>query len=338
MTDEMTAENMEKNDLIKEDEIRKKIHTIRGFQVMLDADIASFFGVTTGNLNKAMKRNIERFPDEFCFQLTEEELSRFQTGIPMQRNGIRGGRTYLPYAYTEQGVAMLTSCLHTPKAIAASVRIINTFVEMSHYLRQSRQLMPSHQLYLISQRQDAIEADFRQLKEMVEEDLLRKDDLSILIRAFSDTAAMQEILLLDGEPFRADMAFQGIYAAAEESIIIVDDYISIKTLSHLAAARENINITIISDNKGSHCLRPGEYRDFLAQYRDKAICFHRNDGKFHDRYIPLDYGTAKTRLYHCGMSSKDAGRRVGSISRMRDFDECARLIVSALNHPMLELR
>ena len=91
MTDEMTAENMEKNDLIKEDEIRKKIHTIRGFQVMLDADIASFFGVTTGNLNKAMKRNIERFPDEFCFQLNEEELSRFQTGIPMQRNGIRGG-------------------------------------------------------------------------------------------------------------------------------------------------------------------------------------------------------------------------------------------------------
>ncbi len=97
---------------------------------MVDSDIALYFGVTTGNLNKAMKRNIKRFPEKFCFQLTNEECSRFQIGI---LNGGRGSNLkYLPYVYTEHGVAMLTSALHTDRAIEASIQIMEAFVEMAH--------------------------------------------------------------------------------------------------------------------------------------------------------------------------------------------------------------
>ena len=108
---------------------------------MFDKDIANYFGVTTGNLNKAMKRNIKRFPQSFCFQLTDEECSRFQIGI---LNGPRGSNIkYLPYVYTEQGVAMLTSALHTDRAIEASIQIIEAFVEMTHYLKQNSLLLPN---------------------------------------------------------------------------------------------------------------------------------------------------------------------------------------------------
>ena len=106
-------------------EIKRRIFTIRGRQVMTDSALAEYFGTTTGNLNRAMKRNIKRFPESFCFQLTDDEILRCQIGIPMQKRGIKGGRTYLPYVYTEQGIAMLTSVLHTERAIAASISIRN---------------------------------------------------------------------------------------------------------------------------------------------------------------------------------------------------------------------
>lgn len=83
-------------------EIKRRIFTIRGRQVMTDSALAEYFGTTTGNLNRAMKRNIKRFPESFCFQLTDDEILRCQIGIPMQKRGIKGGRTYLPYVYTEQ--------------------------------------------------------------------------------------------------------------------------------------------------------------------------------------------------------------------------------------------
>ena len=194
---------------------------------MLDKDIAAYFGVTTSNLNKAMKRNIKRFPQNFCFQLTSEECSRFQIGI---LNGSRGSNIkYLPYVYTEQGVAMLTSSLHTDRAIEASIQIIEAFVEMTHYLKQNRQLLPNDELQSL------------QLKH------------------------------LNGEPFKADVAYQSIYSKAKKSIIMIDDYLGVKTLNHLAQAKQGVTITIISDNKGSHPLKLSEFNDFLTEYPTKQI-------------------------------------------------------------------
>ncbi len=124
--------------------IQNLIYIIRGKQVMLDKDIALYFGVTTGNLNKAMKRNINRFPEYFCFCLTKEECSSFQSGILNTGRGYN--IKYLPFVYTEQGVAMLTSVLHTDRAISASIKIIEAFVEMSRYLKQNQQLLPYEEL------------------------------------------------------------------------------------------------------------------------------------------------------------------------------------------------
>ena len=121
-------------------DIKRRIFTIRGRQVMLDSALAEYFGTTTGNLNRAMKRNIKRFPESFCFQLTDDEILRCQIGIPMQKRGIKGGRTYLPYVYTEQGIAMLTSVLHTERAIAASISIMEAFVEMRRFIANNAAL------------------------------------------------------------------------------------------------------------------------------------------------------------------------------------------------------
>lgn len=101
---------------IDREKVKSQIYEVRGLRVMLDSDIAAYFGVTTGNLNKAKNRNIERFPENFCFTLSDHEISLFQFGIPMQTKGIKGGRSNNPTVYTEHGIAMLTSVLHTPRA------------------------------------------------------------------------------------------------------------------------------------------------------------------------------------------------------------------------------
>jgi len=134
---------------IDKEEIKRQIYEIRGKKVMFDKDIADYFEVTTGNLNKAMKRNIKRFPDSFCFQLSKEEYSRFQNGSLKQGQNIK----YPPYVYTEQGVAMLTSALHTDRAIDASIQIMEAFVEMSHYIRQNEQLLPYQELQRLENNQ-----------------------------------------------------------------------------------------------------------------------------------------------------------------------------------------
>ena len=144
---------------IDDQNIKNLIYTIRGEQVMLDKDIASFFEVTTGNLNKAMKRNLKRFPDNFCFQLTADEISRFQIGISMQTRGVRGGRVSLPYVYTEHGIAMLTSVLHTERAISASILIMEAFVEMRHFIASNALLFDKISTVELRQLEYQVQAD-----------------------------------------------------------------------------------------------------------------------------------------------------------------------------------
>ena len=182
---------------------------------MLDKDIANYFGVTTSNLNKAMKRNIKRFPKSFCFQLTKEECSRFQFGI---LNGPRGSNIkYLPYVYTEQGVAMLTSALHTDRAIEASIQIIEAFVEMSHYLKQNKQLLPSEELKSLALKHYQLSEKVQK----IEENMITRSELSDLIQLFDDNVKSEEVLILNGEPFKADVAYQSIYNKAKKNIIVV---------------------------------------------------------------------------------------------------------------------
>ena len=126
--------------LIPSKRIERAIVLIRGHNVLLDTDLAHLYGVTTSNLNKAVRRNIDRFPDDFMFQLTVDETDalRFQIGISKKQK--RGGRRYLPYAFTEQGVAMLSSVLHSKRAVEVNIQIMRAFVRLRDFLATHREL------------------------------------------------------------------------------------------------------------------------------------------------------------------------------------------------------
>ena len=310
---------------VDKEKVKTQILEIRGYRVMIDKDIAEYFGTTTGNLNRAMKRNIKRFPANFCFQLTSDECSRFQIGI---LNGGRGSNIkYLPYVYTEQGVAMLTS-------IEASIQIMEAFVEMSHYIRQNQQLLPYDEL-------KALELKHYQLSDKVqniEDNMLTRADLSDLMKLFDSDIKTEEILILNGEPFKADEAFQRIYKKAKKSIIVVDDYLGVKALRHLTHAKSGIDITIISDNKGYSPLRLTEYTDFQTEYPGMQIKFIKTQNKVHDRFIILDYGTKAMKVYLCGSSSKDSGNKITAIIEIKEADVYKECVKDLLLHPVLTLR
>ena len=318
---------------IDKEKVKGQILEFRGIRVMLDSVIAEYFGVETGALNRAMKRNIKRFPETFCFQLTDEELSRCQSGISMQTIGIKGGRTYNPYVYSEQGVAMLTSALHTDRAIEASILIMEAFVEMSHYIRQNAGLLPQQEIRLLALRQDELQNEVRDIKE----NMVTKGDLSDIMKLFESGISSEEILILNGEPFKADMAYQKIYKLAKKNIIMVDDYLGVKTLHHLSHAKANVSITIISDNKGYSPLRLTEYNDFLIEYPGRSISFIESTNKAHDRYIVLDYGTRTMRVYHCGASSKDAGKKITTITEIKEVDIYKDTLRNLIANPPLVL-
>ena len=321
---------------IDKDEIKKRIYEIRGHRVMIDSDIAGYYGVETKALNKAMKRNQSRFPSHFCFQLDKDDFLRFQSGTSkIDTSDGRGGRRYLPYAYTEQGVAMLSAVLHSDVAIDASVHIMDAFVEMTHYLQQNRQLLPYKELHLLSNRQDTIEADVKTIKET----MVSKSDLTDLIKLFDSSVDNEEILILDGQPFKADMAYQKIYRKAKQSIIVIDDYLGIKTLQHLAHAKSSVKRIIISDNRGPNPLRQSEYNDYLAEYPDKEVAFIKAKGRIHDRFIILDNSIKDMRVFLCGSSSKDSGyKRITTITELKNTVNYKDMIMQLLDSPELKLK
>ena len=232
----------------------------------------------------------------------------------MQTHGVKGGRSNNPTVYTEQGVAMLTSALHTDRAIEASIQIIEAFVEMSHFLKQNRQLLPSEEL-------EALELKHYHLADRVqaiEDNMVTRDDLSTLMKLFDSGIRAEETLILNGEPFKADLAYQKIYKKAKKNIITIDNYLGVKTLQHLVHAKGNTDITIISDNKGFKPLRLSEYNDFHTEYPGIKIRILKARDKIHDRYIVLDYGTRDMKVYHCGTSSNNAGSRVTTITELKE--------------------
>ena len=176
--------------------IESLIYEIRGQKVMLDRDLASLYGVSTGNLNKAVKRNIERFPERYMFQLTSEENLKFQNGISSW-----GGSRSLPYAFTEQGVAMLSSVLHSPAAIQVSINIIDAFVAMRNYIMSTK---------TITSELEAIKAKLELLERNDEDNLEAINDLSEDMRQEIDTIYQAIAALSVKEPMQKEPQRQKI--------------------------------------------------------------------------------------------------------------------------------
>jgi len=324
--------------IANEQSLRDRIYEIRGQQVMLDSDLAEIYGYTVSAFNQQVKRNIDRFPEDFMFQLKPEELpeSLKSQNVILNESGNRRGMHIkkMPNAFTEQGIYMLMTVLKGDLAIEQSKTLIRLFKSMKDYIIENQQLLITQKDYVaLAEKVNSNSADIKEMKG----NMVTKADLSDFMKLFDQGIQNEEVLILDGQPFKADVAYQKIYRSAKKSIIVVDDYIGVKTLQHLVPAKDNVKLTIISDNK-LRLLKLSEYNDFLTEYPQKNVDFIRTMDCAHDRYIVIDNGTASMKVYHCGASSKDAGKRITTISRLMDISDYKKTIKALLANPPLVLK
>lgn len=279
---------METKSSIVPKEIRNLIYTIRGKQVMLDSDLASLYQVETKNLNKAVKRNIERFPASFCFQLTEKEVEnlRFQFGTSSLNYG---GRRYLPYVFTEQGVAMASAILRSDIAVKMSVHIMEAFVEMRRMLISNASLF--HRLDNIELKQLEADQKFEEIFKALESDKLHSE----------------KGIFYNGQVFDAYAFVSDIIRKAGSSIILLDNYVDDTVLTLLGKRNNNVTATILTKSI-SNQLRLDLQR-YNSQYPLIDIEIFSDA---HDRFLIID----NTELYHIGASLKDLGKKWFAFSRM----------------------
>ena len=303
--------------------IESMIYEIRGQKVMLDFELAKIYGYETKRFNEQVKNNINKFPERYRFQLTRDEVnfvrSKKSTAMPiMQTTGTKGGRTSLPWAFTEQGIYMLMTVLKGDLATKQSIALIDAFKQMKDYIVENQPLLGVSEILQLSN----TVLEHRQRIESIE------SKLSIVMDNFIDESTYKHFIILDGEKLEADIAYQNIYSKAKISIIVIDDYIDIKTLQLLKSSKIGVVITVISDNKA----RNGLNTNFI-QDSGLAISFKKSNGKFHDRYIILDYQTPDEQFYHCGASSKDAGSKITAINKLGDGDGYHLFVDAALTEP-----
>ncbi len=281
---------------INSHQIKNLIYTIRGQQVMLDSDLAMLYKVTTGRLNEQVKRNIKRFPKKFMFQLTEDEYKSLMSQFAISnKHAGRGGRRKLPYTFTEQGIAMLSSVLRSEQAIEISIGIIDAFVEMRRFL--------VHHQALFS-RLDTIE--LKQLE-------YQKSTDEKLDKVFDYIATHKEVLqkvFFNGQIYDAFSLLVDIVKQADKTIILIDNYVDIATLNILAKRKDDVKIIIYTSPKNS--LTAKDIDAFNSQYKNLKI---KHINTFHDRFMILD----NTCCYHIGASIKDAGKKSFAISKIEDI-------------------
>ena len=347
-------EKMDKKDeimLVNQESLAEKIYIIRGQKVMLDFELAEIYGYETKRFNEQVKNNIEKFDDDFRFQLTKEEWENLRSKISTSKSETgSGGRRYLPYVFSEAGIYMLMTVLKGELAVKQSKALIRTFKQMKDYIVENQGLIGQREFLQLSMQITSNVVEMQDLRRdlMNVEDkvaglvdnlgnVVHKSELSELILDLSNPQLKYGFLLLNGEPIEANLAYKDIYSIAKKSIYIIDNYIGVKTLVLLKDIPSSVEITIFSDNvgKGLHIL---EYQDFCKEYPFRKIKFQKSGGEFHDRYIIIDWNTDKQRIYHCGASSKDAGQRITTISEVVDQVVYADLINKLLKNPILKLK
>ena len=288
------------------DVIDSMIYVVRGVKVMLDFELAKIYGYETRYFNRQVNNNIEKFDSDFMFQLTKEEFNK----ILMCKNFTSswGGTRKLPYAFTEQGVYMLMTVLKGELAIKQSKALIRTCKKMKDYIIDNKDLLYNNEsvrlIHLIMNNTNRIDKI--------------ENKLDIVMANFLDVPS-NHYLILNGEKTEANNAYQSIYESANKSIYIVDDYIDIKTLQLLKVCKAEIEIIIFSDNRGQNNLNKNFVKDFISD-TGFNIKFKKNNNRFHDRYIILDYDTEYEKLYHCGASSKDAGKKLCAINKIENTE------------------
>lgn len=292
--------------------IRDLIYTVRDAQVMLDSDLAMLYEVETGALNRAAKRNEDRFPEDFRFRLTREEVEdvRCQIGILAGQEGEPTiGRTYLPYVYTEQGVAMLSGVLRSKVAIDVSVRIMRAFVEMRHFIASNAAMF--EQIRAVELRQLEYQRENEEHHRLTDERFERVFDY------METRKAPAQKVFFDGQIWDAFELLVDLVQRAEREIVLIDGYVDSGTLNILAKKAEGVSVTIWTHPHTRLSRRDVE--TFNAQYPQLAV---RHTTAFHDRFLVLDGAEG----YFVGASLKDAGKKSFAISRIEDAESVAAIL------------
>lgn len=313
------ADNTE---LMTIDDICNRVYVIRGQQVMLDYDLAEFYGYEVKALNQQVKRNIDRFPEDFMFQLKKEEVpkefSKSQI-VTLNEKGDKRGTNIkkMPYAFTEQGIYMLATVLKGQLAEQQSIFIMRAFREMRHYIKQNQQFVTPSELRLVTAKVSEISVQVAGVVDWKNKSENRFDNIQRSIDALSENFVLEKdfknFVIYKGQKFEADAAYIDIYQQAKKSIYVVDNYVNTKTLQLLSQKQEGVEIVLFTENghgkKGF--LSTAVVNDFLQQYPPLRI---KPNADCHDRLIVLDYGEPTEQAYHCGASSKDAGKKLCAIN------------------------
>ena len=267
------------------------IYTIRGVQVMLDRDLAHFYGIENRALKQAVKRNPARFPDDFMFELSDSEIELLvsQNVIPSKKH-LGGAR---PYAFTEQGVASLSSVLQSESAIAINIQIMRAFVTMRRFIAANAQIF---------QRLDTVER--KQIEYKADAD---KNFEKIFNAIESKDIKPKQGIFFNGQIFDAYRFVSDLFRTARKSIIIIDNYIDDTVLAHLTKRHENVTVTILTKSISKHLVL--DVKKFNEQYPAIEIKEFNNA---HDRFIIIDRNT----VYHFGASLKDLGKKWFAFSKM----------------------
>ena len=318
----------ETKELITTDAIRSKVYILRGQQVMLDQDLAEIYGYQVKNLNQQVKRNLTRFPEDFMFQLTKEEVELVKSQFVTSRNinyfeGQEGGRRKLPYAFTEQGIYMLATVLRGELAEQQSIFIMRTFREMRHYISQNQQFVTRNEMELLTAKVGTITERQDRMEKRVE--FIQKD-VTILADNFITDKDKKDFVIYKGQKLEADIAYIEIYQQANKSIYVVDDYMNAKSLQHLSQKADGVEGVLFTENGkgGRGFLTNSLVTDFQNEYPTIRI---KPNPDCHDRLIILDYGEKTELVYHCGASSKDAGKKLCAINQITE---------TAIIHPVID--
>ncbi|TKI69967.1 ORF6N domain-containing protein [Sulfurimonas crateris] len=304
---------MNKLEIVNKQNLQDKIHTIRGLQVVLDSDLAELYQVETKNLNRAVNRNIERFPQSFRFQLTEEEYEnlrfqfdtssskdslRFQFGTLEKEKSLRSQnatlenargkhRKYLPYVFTEQGVSMLSAVLRSDIAIKVSIQIIEAFVNMRKFISNNA---------LVFQRLDSLE----------QKQFRTDEKIDVVLNALEDkTKKPDKGIFFDGQTYDAYAFINDLLKSAKSEVVLIDNYID-DTVFTLFSKYPNLKIKIYTQTISKQ-LRL-DFQKYSSQYKNIELKEFKNA---HDRFLIID----QKEIYHIGASLKDLGKKWFAFSK-----------------------
>ncbi|MCF7794724.1 MAG: ORF6N domain-containing protein [Candidatus Cloacimonetes bacterium] len=277
--------------MIDTQQIQDRIFAIRGFQVMLDRDLAELFGVETKVLNQAVKRNITRFPSEFRFQISSEENESLKSQIVTLEKGRGKHSKYLPYVFTEQGVAMLSAVLRSETAIKVSIKIIQAFVQMRHFLLENAQLFS--RIERIEYKQIETDRKMEQIFQAIENKQIKP----------------KQGIFFNGQIFDAYNLLADIIKTATKSIWIVDNYIDETILTLLAKNDQNISAALFSKTISKQIqLDIAKYNSQYSNIRLIKLT------KSHDRFVIID----EQFVYHLGASIKDLGKKWFAFTKLEN--------------------